>query len=106
MKKLQLLLLAAMCGVISTASAQQAVQGHGLVARVVGIASYTLGDNVWHPLQAGKHLPVGSTVRTGHDGIVDIVLGKEVALPQASWQPSRISFAPDAPVRRRVRVAQ
>jgi hypothetical protein len=99
MKKLQLLLLAAMCGVISTASAQKAVQGYGTVARVVGIASYSLGDNNWHPLQAGKRLPAGSTVRTGHDGIVDIVLGKEIDLPQAAWQPSRISYAPDAPVR-------
>jgi hypothetical protein len=99
MKKLQILLLAALCGVISGASAQTAMQGYGTVARVSGEASYSLGDNVWHPLLAGKQLPVGSTVRTGHDGIVDVVLGKDVSLPQAAWQPSRISFAPDAPVR-------
>jgi len=32
-------------------------------------------------------------------GVVDVVLGKEVVLPQAVHSPDRISFAPDAPVR-------
>lgn len=89
MNKLQTLLAAAMCGVILSAvstQAQPAMQGYGTVVRVVGQVSYTLGDNVWHPLQAGKYLPVGSSIRTGHNGIADVVLGKE-------------SFAPDAPVR-------
>jgi hypothetical protein len=104
MKKLQALLAAAMCsallGAATGASAQNsAPQGFGTVVRAVGIASYSLGDNVWHPLQAGKYLPAGSVVRTGHNGEVDIVLGKNVEMPQAKGQPDRISFAPDAPVR-------
>ena len=101
MKKLQTLLAAAMCGVIlsAAASASAEVAGYGTVVRAIGIASYSLGDNVWHPLEAGKYLPAGSLVRTGHNGIVDIVLGQAVEMPQAKWQPDRISFAPDAPVR-------
>jgi hypothetical protein len=100
MKKLKFLLGVAICGAIfSAAVARAEVQGYGTVIRVVGLASYSLGDNQWHPLQSGKYLPVGATIRTGHDGIVDIVLGKQVSLPQAAWQPQRISFAPDAPVR-------
>jgi hypothetical protein len=99
MKKFQIFALAALCGMVLNATAQSGIQGFGTVVRVVGIASYSLGDNNWYPLQAGKHLPVGSVVRTGHDGIVDVVLGKEVDMPQATWQPTRISFAPDAPVR-------
>lgn len=102
MKKLQTLLAAALCGAIFTtvtATAQSAVQGYGTVVRVDGIASYTLGDNNWHPLQAGKYLPVGATIRTGHNGVVDVVLGKEVILPQAVARPDRISFSADAPVR-------
>ena len=102
MKKLQTLLAAALCGVIfttATAMAQSAAQGYGTVVRVDGIASYSLGDNNWHPLQAGKYLPVGATIRTGHNGVVDVVLGKEIILPQADFRPNRISFAPDAPVR-------
>ena len=100
MNKLKFLLGVAVCGAIfSAAVAQAGIQGYGTVIRSVGLASYSLGDNQWHPLQAGKYLPVGATIRTGHDGIVDIVLGKEVSMPQAAWQPQRISFAPDAPVR-------
>lgn len=106
MKKLQTIFAAALCGAIfsftATASAQAGLQGYGTVIRVAGPASYSLGDNVWHPLLAGKILPVGSLVRTGDNGTVDVVLGQSVSMPQASGafgQPSRISFAPDSPVR-------
>jgi hypothetical protein len=99
MKKLQLFVITALCGAIFSISAQAETQGFGTVARVAGVATYSLGDGVWHPLLAGKHLPVGSTIRTGENGVVDVVLGKEIMLPQAKWQPDRISYAPDAPVR-------
>lgn len=103
MNKLQTLVAAALCGAIfslaASASAQSGQQGYGTVIRVSGIASYSLGDNEWHPLQAGKFLPVGAMVRTGDNGMVDIVLGKSVSMPQAKGQPDRISFAPDRPVR-------
>lgn len=102
MKKLQKMLAAAMCGVVFTvigASAQSSVQGFGTVVRVDGIASYSLGDNSWHPLESGKHLPVGAIIRTGHNGVVDVVLGKDIFLPQQGTRPDRISYAADAPVR-------
>ncbi len=103
MKKLQIMFAAALCGAIfsitATASAQAGLQGYGTVIRVAGLASYSLGDNVWHPLLAGKILPVGSLVRTGDNGVVDVVLGQSVSMPQAGGQPSRISYAPDSPVR-------
>jgi len=103
MKKLQTLFAAAVCGAIfsiaASASAQVGQQGYGTVLRVSGLASYSLGDNNWHPLLAGKTLPVGSLVRTGDGGTVDIVLGQSVRMPQAAGQPDRISYAPDSPVR-------
>ena len=100
MKKLQRLLAAMLCASIFSAVAAHAnIQGYATVVRVVGMASYSLGDDQWHPLQQGKYLPVGATVRTGDDGIADIVLGKEILMPQAALQPDRISLASDYPVR-------
>jgi len=103
MKRIQALLGAALCGVIFSlainASAQSEGSGYATVVRVVGIASYSLGDDNWHPLLAGKYLPVGALIRTGENGVVDVVLGKAVEMPQAAWQPDHISLAPDAPVR-------
>ncbi len=103
MKKLQTLFAAALCGAIfsiaANASAQSGMQGYATALRVSGAASYSLGDNNWHPLLAGKTLPVGSVIRTGDNGVVDIVLGQSVKMPQAVGQPDRISNAPDSPVR-------
>lgn len=100
MKKLQRLLAVALCSAIFSSMAAHAnIQGYATAVRVVGLVSYSLGDNQWHPLQAGKYLPVGATIRTGDNGIADIVLGKEILMPQAAWQPDRISFAADEPVR-------
>jgi hypothetical protein len=101
MKKLQTLLAAAMCGAIISAAISASAQtaGYGTVVRTVGVASYSLGDNNWHPLLAGKYLPVGAIIRTGHNGVVDIVLGKSVEMPASTIQPDRISYAPDSPVR-------
>jgi hypothetical protein len=103
MKKLQTLLAAAVCGAIFTvalnASAQVGKAGYGTVVRVEGRASYSMGGDIWHPLEAGKYLPAGALIRTGDNGVVDIVLGQYVRMPQSSGQPSGISFAPDEPVR-------
>lgn len=107
MKKLKTLLGVALTGVLFNAglaaSAQPAESGCATVIRVRGIASYSLGDDQWHPLVAGKILPPGASIRTGEsavvDAVVDIVLGKAVDLPQAGWIPSRVSPAPDAAVR-------
>ncbi len=43
--------------------------------------------NQWHPIVAGKFLPPGASIRTGDDGVVDVVLGKAMELPQAKWVP-------------------
>jgi len=107
MKKFQALLFAAAFGVLfsvsSSAFAQAAVSGFATVVRVEGEASYTLGDAKWIPLVAGKILPEGAVVRTGYNGTVDVVLGRDINLPQtrvqAQWTPSNPSPAPDAPVR-------
>lgn len=103
MKKIQALFASALCGVVLSvavnAPAQTEGSGYATVVRVAGIASYSLGDDNWHPLLAGKYLPVGAVIRTGHNGVVDVVLGKAVEMPQAAWQPDRISLAPDSPVR-------
>ena len=55
------------------------------VVRVEGIVSYSLGDNNWYPLVPGKYLPPGSSVRTGENGTVDVVLEQ---IPQQSHSRS------------------
>lgn len=107
MKKFQALLFPVLFGVLFSLSvpafAQAANSGFATVVRVEGIASYTLGNDKWIPLVAGKILPEGAVIRTGHNGVVDVVLGKDINLPetgvQARWVPSNPSLAPDAPVR-------
>ena len=107
MKKLQILFTATLCGVLFgmavKVSADTGNTGYATVVRVDGPVSYSLGDDKWIPLVGGKILPVGSTIRTGDSGTVDIVLGKDIDLPQNSWQgrwePSHVAPAPDSSVR-------
>jgi hypothetical protein len=103
MNKLKTLLGIALSGVLLNAGldafAQTAQSGYATVIRVKGIASYSLGDEQWHPIVAGKFLPAGASIRTGDDGVVDIVLGKAIDFPQATWMPNRITLAVDPPVR-------
>ena len=102
MNKFQKICMALVCGALAaiSASAQATSQGVGTVIRVEGIASYSLdGGSKWIPLVAGQHLPPGSQLHTGYNGVVDVVLGKAIALPQADWRPDRISPAADSPVR-------
>jgi hypothetical protein len=104
MKKFQILLAAAFCGVIfSVATSASAQNGSATVMRVEGMVSYSLGNDQWVPLVAGKILPVGAVIRTDHNGVADIVLGKDIDLPQnasqSRWEPSYVAQAPDANVR-------
>ena len=106
MKKLQTLLGIALSAVVLnaglTASAQPAQPGYATVVRVKGEASYSLdGGAHKYPLVAGKFLEpsVGTVIYTGASGVVDVVLGKAIDLPQAKWVPERISLAVDSPVR-------
>ena len=104
MKKLQTLLGIALSSVLMnaglTAFAQPATPGYATVVRVQGEASYSLDGGVHKfPLVAGKFLDPGASIYTGADGIVDVVLGKAIDLPQATWVPERISLAVDSPVR-------
>jgi len=104
MKNIQILFIAGVCGLVltfaSAASAQDVKQALATVVRVQGAASYTLGGNDgWHPLVAGKILWAGATIKTEPDALVDVVLGKQIEMPQAHPTPDKISLAPDAPVR-------
>ncbi len=107
MKKLQFLFAATLCGMLfgltATVSADTGKAGSATVVRVDGAVSYSLGDDKWIPLVAGKILPVGATLRTGDNGTVDIVLGKDIDLPQNGWQdrwePSHVAPATDSNVR-------
>ncbi len=108
MKKFQALVFSAFCGAFVglaiTASAQStANSAFATVVRVQGIASYSLGDDKWYPLVAGKILPEGAVIRTGYNGTVDAVLGKDINLPrdlqQSAPGPESPALAPDAPVR-------
>jgi len=73
--------------------------GVATVVRIQGEARYSNGGTNWIPLLAGKQLRPGSVVQTSHDGVVDMVLGKPIEMPQAAPLPDRIAFAPDAQVR-------
>jgi hypothetical protein len=84
---------------LSSLQAQQSKPGFATAIRTQGAVTYSLGDGKWYPLVPGKYLPPGSSIHTGDNGTVDIILGKSVELPQAKWTPDRISQAPDAPVR-------
>jgi hypothetical protein len=105
MRKNQSLFAAAVCGLAMTftvaALADDSIkQGIATVVRVKGQASYTLGgSDTWHPLVPGKILQAGSSISTKPDAIVDVVLGKQAAMPQAQPAPDRVSPAADAPVR-------
>jgi hypothetical protein len=102
MKKLQTFLAIAMSGVLLTfsASAQPAHPGYATVIRVKGTASYSLDGGVHkYPLVPGKDLEAGAGIYTGDDGVVDVILGKSLELPQAASAPASPSYAPDSPVR-------
>lgn len=107
---IQTLAFAAICGFVLTlaagAVAQSSIQpGVVTAVRIVGEASYSLGDGKWHPLVVGKILTAGAVIQTGHDATVDIILGKKILMPQAILTPrdnplpDRISLAADANVR-------
>jgi hypothetical protein len=103
MKYTQTVIFAAVCGVVLSlathAVAQTIHPGVATAVRVAGEASYSLGDGKWHPLVAGKLLAAGAIVKTGPEATVDLVLGKAIAMPQASPTPNQISEAADAKVR-------
>src|ERR1039458_3071120 len=87
-------------GVVVTASAQDSKPGFATVVRIEGNCTYSLDNGaVWHPLVPGKYLVAGSQIRTSDNGVVDVILGKAIDLPQAKWAPERISLARDQKVR-------
>lgn len=99
MNKLQTLVVAALCGVVFSVSAQAETSGYATVVRVAGAAYYSLGaGQAEYPLVAGKKLPAGATIRTEANGVVDVVLGKSVVAPQASMYPGRIAPPSGTPI--------
>jgi hypothetical protein len=81
------------------ASAQTLKPGVATIVRIQGEARYSPGDGTWHPLLVGKILGAGAIIQTGHNGNVDMVLGKPVEMPQAAQWPDRIGPALDANIR-------
>jgi FecR protein len=81
MSKIQVFFATAFCVLLSgaavTANAQTNTAGSVTVIRVAGAVSYSLGNDQWTPLVAGKILPAGAVIRTDFNGSVDIVLGKQ-----------------------------
>ncbi len=93
-------LCVAIAGLAASASAEATKQGYITAVRVQGNVTYSLGPGQpQYPLVAGKFIEPGAIVYTKDNGIVDLVLGKAVDLPQAPWSPNRISPAPDSQVR-------
>ena len=94
---------AVLCGTMFVlavaASAQTLKPGVATIVRIQGEARYSPGDGTWHPLLVGKILGAGAIIQTGHNGNVDMVLGKPVEMPQAAQWPDRIGPALDANIR-------
>jgi hypothetical protein len=83
-----------------SATAQSIKPAVATVVRIQGEARYSLGDNAWHPLVAGKVLNAGAVIQSTADSTVDLVLsGKPVSMPQAASAPNAIAPAADPNVR-------
>jgi hypothetical protein len=81
-------------------TAQSIKPGVVTVVRIQGEARYSLGDNAWHPLVAGKVLNAGAVIQSAANSTVDLVLsGKPVSMPQAAPVPNAIAPAADPNVR-------
>jgi hypothetical protein len=78
--------------------AQSTTSQYATVARIVGQARYSAGDNVWHPLIVGKVLGSGDVVQTSVNSTVDMVLGDKVTA-RIVPTPDKIGPAPDSNVR-------
>jgi hypothetical protein len=107
MKHIQTLALMALCGVAlmfgNAVSAQSTKQGIVTVVRIQGEARYSAGDNVWHPLVAGKVLRPGAVIQSAADSTIDIVLGAvpvQVTYPNSTFPTlANLSSAADPNVR-------
>lgn len=78
---------------VSSLAAQSAYEGSATVVRVKGPARYTVGNNVWQPLEVGTVLKPGTVVQTSTQkgSFVDLVLGdtgKGPVVPEpAAYKP-------------------
>lgn len=102
MKYVQTFVLAAICAVTFTfhASAQDIKNGVATVVRIQGEARYKAYENdQWHPLVVGELLHAGAAIQTAKNAYVDVVLGKQIHMPQARPSPDRVDLAPDSLVR-------
>jgi len=79
---------------VSTLTAQTAVDVSAKVVRIKGPARYTSGNGVWQPLKVGAVLRSGTIVQTSteRDSFVDIVLGDAGAA-----MPTPVAFKPSIP---------
>lgn len=84
---------------VSTLTAQTAMDGVAKVIRIKGPARYTTGNNVWQPLKVGAVLRPGTIVQTSteKDSYVDMVLGDEHASAPETPSTSPALFKPFIP---------
>jgi len=66
---------AAFAAVSTFGSLQAQEQGHGVVRKITGTASFQVGGGVWTPLKVGDNLPPGSTIKGDKESLVYIYLG-------------------------------
>jgi FecR protein len=106
MKHIQALLIMTLCSVAfmlaNNVSAQSTKQGMATVVRIQGEARYSMGDNVWHPLVAGKTLGAGAVIQTAADSTVDLVMGEvpvQFSYPGSTTTSAGLATAPDPNVR-------
>jgi hypothetical protein len=83
MKYVQAFVTTAICVAVLaftvSASAQSVEQGVVTVVRIQGMARYSSGDNIWHPLTPGTTLREGDVIQTGIGSTADVILSDKAA---------------------------
>ncbi|MCX6890159.1 MAG: FecR domain-containing protein [Verrucomicrobiota bacterium] len=80
MKRMQSLVSSlVVCGIalamVSTLTAESAIQENAKVERIKGSARYKIGSGAWQTLKRGDRLKEGTVIETGADSRVDLVMG-------------------------------
>src|SRR5436309_14585889 len=88
------------CGIalalISTAAAQDPMQGTAKVVRIKGSARYSTGNNVYLPLKVGASIKSGMLIQTAANSYVDIVVGEGEVAPIRTTIGAGQSYQPTA----------
>jgi len=81
---------------VTSLTAQTAMERVGEVVRLKGAARYSAGNNVWLPVKVGTKLKAGYIIQTAQDSIADIVLGEVSQRTSRAALGEGLSYQPTA----------